>query len=119
MVFVDVVCCVLSGGNYWTINVNDLSNNTHPCCITSAFAWVFESFVRVAWAGLCINYRLPPILVAPIDNTFLRILCALLGQVSAAAKKTVMLTFTATPLDITAQLANKKIGAVMHLGTAL
>jgi hypothetical protein len=41
----------------------------------------------------------------------------LIEQVAAAAKKPVILiTFTATPLDISAQLANPKIGAVLHVG---
>jgi beta-D-xylosidase 4 len=41
----------------------------------------------------------------------------LIKQVSAAAKKPViMLTLTATPLDISAQIADPKIGAIMHLG---
>ena len=41
----------------------------------------------------------------------------LIAQVAAAAKKpVVMVTYTATPLDISAQLANPKIGAVMHVG---
>jgi len=41
----------------------------------------------------------------------------LIAQVSAAAKKPVIVvTFTATPLDLTAQLANVKVGAVLHVG---
>jgi len=41
----------------------------------------------------------------------------LISQVAAAAKKPVVLvTYTATPLDISAELANDKIGAVMHVG---
>jgi len=41
----------------------------------------------------------------------------LISQVAAAAKKPVILvTYTATPLDISAELANDKIGAVMHVG---
>ena len=41
----------------------------------------------------------------------------LITQVAAAAKKPVILIqFTATPLDLTAVLANAKIGAVLHVG---
>jgi len=41
----------------------------------------------------------------------------LIAQVSAAAKKPVtLIQFTATPLDLTAILANDKIGAVLHVG---
>jgi len=41
----------------------------------------------------------------------------LIEQVAAAAAKPVILvTFTATPLDISAQLANPKIGAILHVG---
>jgi len=41
----------------------------------------------------------------------------LIEQVAAAAKKPVVLvTYTATPLDISAQLANKNIGAILHVG---
>ena len=41
----------------------------------------------------------------------------LIEQVAAAAKKPiVLLTFTATPLDLSAVLANPKIGAVLHVG---
>jgi len=42
---------------------------------------------------------------------------ALIEAVAAAAKKPVtLLLLTATPLDLTAQLANPKIGAILHLG---
>jgi len=42
---------------------------------------------------------------------------ALIEQVAAAAAKPiVVVTFTATPLDLTAVLANPKIGAVLHVG---
>merc|ERR1712048_1403282 len=41
----------------------------------------------------------------------------LISQVAAAAKTPVILvTYTATPLDISAELANSKIGAVLHVG---
>lgn len=41
----------------------------------------------------------------------------LIQQVAAAAKKPVTLvTFTATPLDISAQLADPNVGAVLHVG---
>merc|ERR1719272_2834927 len=40
----------------------------------------------------------------------------LISQVAEAAKKPVTLViFTATPLDISAQLANPKIGAILHV----
>jgi pre-mRNA-splicing factor SYF2/beta-D-xylosidase 4 len=49
--------------------------------------------------------------------TFTDAQAMLIEQVAAAAKKPVILiTFTATPLDISAQLANPKIGAVLHVG---
>jgi beta-glucosidase-like glycosyl hydrolase len=42
---------------------------------------------------------------------------SLISQVAAAAKKPVILVqYTATPLDLTAILANDKIGAVLHVG---
>jgi len=42
---------------------------------------------------------------------------ALIAQVAAAAKRPVVLvTLTAVPLDLTAQLANPKIGAILHVG---
>jgi hypothetical protein len=42
---------------------------------------------------------------------------ALIEQVAAAAKKPVVLVvMTATPLDLSAVLANPKVGAVLHLG---
>ena len=42
---------------------------------------------------------------------------ALIEKVSEAAKKPVVLVlFTATPLDISAQLSNAKIGAILHVG---
>jgi beta-glucosidase-like glycosyl hydrolase len=40
----------------------------------------------------------------------------LIEQVAAAAKKTVLVTFTATPLDLTAQIANPKINSILHVG---
>merc|ERR1711998_275591 len=40
----------------------------------------------------------------------------LIEQVSAVAKKVVLVTYTATPLDLTAQMANPKIGAILHVG---
>eukprot|EP00036_Acanthoecidae_sp_10tr_P011461 CAMPEP_0182926670 /NCGR_PEP_ID=MMETSP0105_2-20130417/12199_1 /TAXON_ID=81532 ORGANISM="Acanthoeca-like sp., Strain 10tr" /NCGR_SAMPLE_ID=MMETSP0105_2 /ASSEMBLY_ACC=CAM_ASM_000205 /LENGTH=895 /DNA_ID=CAMNT_0025064571 /DNA_START=14 /DNA_END=2701 /DNA_ORIENTATION=+ len=42
---------------------------------------------------------------------------ALIGNVSAAAKNPVILvTLTATPLDISSMLTNPKIGAILHVG---
>ena len=42
---------------------------------------------------------------------------ALIEAVAAAAKKPITLVLlTATPLDLTAQLANAKIGAILHIG---
>jgi len=42
---------------------------------------------------------------------------ALIEQVAAAAKKpVVVLVLSATPLDLSAVLANPKVGAVLHLG---
>ena len=42
---------------------------------------------------------------------------SLISQVAAAAKKPVILVqYTATPLDLTDILANKQIGAVLHVG---
>lgn len=42
---------------------------------------------------------------------------ALIEQVAAAAKKpVVVVVLTATPLDLSAVLANQKVGAVLHLG---
>jgi len=41
----------------------------------------------------------------------------LISSVAAAAKKSVILAvYTATPLDLSAQIANPKIGAILHLG---
>lgn len=41
----------------------------------------------------------------------------LIGNVTKAAKKNVVLVlFTATPLDLTDELANDKIGAILHVG---
>ena len=40
----------------------------------------------------------------------------LIANVSAAAKKTILVTFTATPLDLTEQMANPNINAIMHVG---
>eukprot|EP00035_Acanthoeca_spectabilis_P021740 m.439948 g.439948 ORF g.439948 m.439948 type:complete len:893 (-) comp18447_c0_seq1:44-2722(-) len=49
--------------------------------------------------------------------TFTDAQLALNDQVSAAAKKPVILvTMTATPLDISALLSNPKIGAILHVG---
>ena len=49
--------------------------------------------------------------------TFTNAQAELIKQVSAAAKKPVVLIMmTATPLDLTDVLANDKIGAVMHVG---
>ena len=49
--------------------------------------------------------------------TFTAAQAQLIEQVAAAAKKPVVLVqFTATPLDLSAQLANPKIGAVLHVG---
>ena len=52
------------------------------------------------------------------DNiTFTNAQAELIKQVSAAAKKPVIvIMMTATPLDLTDVLANDKVGAVMHLG---
>jgi pre-mRNA-splicing factor SYF2/beta-D-xylosidase 4 len=52
------------------------------------------------------------------DNiTFTNAQAQLIKEVSAAAKKPVILMMmTATPLDLTDVMANDKIGAVMHLG---
>lgn len=42
---------------------------------------------------------------------------SLIAQVAAAAKKPVIVvTYTATPLDISALMANPKIGAILHVG---
>ena len=42
---------------------------------------------------------------------------ALISQVSAAAKRPIIIVLlTATPLDISAQLANPKVGAILHVG---
>ena len=49
--------------------------------------------------------------------TFTAAQAQLIREVAGAAKKPVVLmVYTATPLDLTEQLANPKIGAIMHLG---
>jgi uncharacterized repeat protein (TIGR01451 family) len=52
-----------------------------------------------------------------VDITFSKGQLALLAQVTAAVEKPVIvLTFTATPLDLTPLLTNPKVGALVHVG---
>jgi pre-mRNA-splicing factor SYF2/beta-D-xylosidase 4 len=49
--------------------------------------------------------------------TFTDAQLSLISQVASAAKNPVtLITYTATPLDISAQMANDKIGAILHIG---
>ena len=52
------------------------------------------------------------------DNiTFTAAQAQLISQVAEAAKKpVVVVTYTATPLDLTEVMANEKVGAILHVG---
>eukprot|EP01048_Picozoa_sp_COSAG05_P005653 COSAG05_NODE_342_length_11038_cov_5.604662_6_plen_415_part_00 len=118
------------GGNYWTIGdavtkhssaavqvalgvPNVLSSDTSGIAAAVAMAKTVDEVILAVGTDLSWAHE-----EHDAQNiTFTDAQAELISQVAAAAKKPVILvTFTATPLDLTAQMANPKIGAILHVG---
>ena len=118
------------GSNYWTIG--DAVTKHSSATVTTALGVpnvLSENQTGIAAAVAMCKTADEVILAVGTDLTwaheehdamnitFTTAQTELISQCAAAAKKPVILvTFTATPLDLTDQMANPKIGAILHVG---
>jgi len=118
------------GGNYWTLADAVASASSAKVSVTLGVPSVLSNDMSGIAAAVAAAKDADEVILAVGTDlswaheehdaqniTFTAAQAALIAQVSAAAKKPVTLVmYTATPLDLTAVLANDKVGAVMHVG---
>jgi pre-mRNA-splicing factor SYF2/beta-D-xylosidase 4 len=118
------------GGNYWTVidsvkkyapNANVVSiagvptvSSSDTSGIPAAVALAKTADVVILAVGTDLSWAHEEHDATSIAFTDAQ--SQLMAQVAAVAKKTVVLTYTATPLDISDILANDQVGAIMHVG---
>jgi beta-glucosidase-like glycosyl hydrolase len=118
------------GGNYWTL-ADAVTQHSHATAnVVLGVPTVLSTNTSAISAAVAAAKEADEVIIAVGTDltwaheehdaqniTFSAAQAQLISMVAAAAKKPVILmVYTATPLDLSEQIANAKIGAIMHLG---
>lgn len=117
------------GGNYWTM-IDAVTQHSSAKVVTTLGVPSVSSSDTSGIAAAVEMAKSVDIVVLAVGTdltwaheehdassiTFTDAQAQLISQVADAAKKTVLVTYTATPLDLTTQMANPKINSILHVG---